>query len=60
MKVTYNVARNVTKAVESLISSCTNYQQSKKAYMVNKILMSKSQLHPVMKAAAAGGKRIAT
>ena len=29
-------------------------------YIVNKILMRRSQLQPVMKAAAAGGKRIAT
>ena len=30
------------------------------AYIVKQMLMSKSQLHPVMKAAAAGGNKIAT
>lgn len=51
------MAGKVTKA--TLAVEC-GAEKIRDAHMVKQILMSKSQLHPVMNAAAAGGKMIAT
>jgi hypothetical protein len=54
-----DMTRNVPQA--ELVVSMTKVCKGKKAtYIVRAMLMSRSQLHPVMIPAAAGGNRIAT
>ena len=54
-----NVTRNIAQAERRQSLDKENNEISP-VYIVKRMLMSKSQLQPVMKAAAAGGKMIAT
>lgn len=59
--MTYEVSWEVSETAERR-ESATGYNdmEERGTYIVKRMLMSKSQLHPVMKAAAAGGNKIAT
>ena len=54
-----NVTRNVAQAERRQSSDKENNEISP-VYIVKRMLIRRSQLHPVMNAAAAGGNRIAT
>lgn len=57
--MTYNVAGNVTKDLSTgVLASLAELDVATRT--VKRMLMSKSQPQPVMKATAAGGKMIAT
>ena len=54
----HNMSRNISKTRDTA-SAILKYNVFK-TYIVKRMLIRRSQLHPVMKAAAAGGKIIAT
>ena len=60
MRYTYDVAWDVSEAVESSQPCGQEENGEQRTYTVKRMLMKRSQLHPAMYAAAAGGKIIAT
>ena len=58
---TYDVSWEITEAiVHEAISTLVTMNLVEDAYIVRRMLMSRSQLQPAIKATAAGGKTMAT